>query len=136
MTIQEKRDTLREHLELLPDTEERLRYLLDAAKDVKPMSQELHLEQYLIPGCVSQLWLIPEYRDGRCYFQIDADAVITKGIAAVVCGLYDGETPQDILDTDIEFLGEVGVKQALSPNRRNGLSSLHKHITEFAKAQL
>lgn len=136
MTIQEKRDTLREHLELLPDTEERLRYLLDAAKDVKPLPDELHREQYLIPGCVSQLWLIPEFRDGRCYFQMDADAVITKGIAAVVCGLYDGETPQDILDNDIEFLGEVGIKQALSPNRRNGLSSLHAHITEFAKAQM
>lgn len=136
MTLEEKKNALLDDLQYLPDTEERLRYLLDAGKNVPPLPEELKVEAYLIPGCVSQLWLVPEYREGRCYFQMDADAIITKGIAAVVCGLFNGELPEHIIDQDIEFLGEVGIKQALSPNRRNGLSNLYKHIKAFAEAQL
>jgi len=88
----------------------------------------------LLPGCVSQLWLQPELRDGRCWFQMDADAMISKGIAAVVCGFYQGETPADILAVEPDFLAEAGLTQVLSSNRSNALASLRRRIKAFAEA--
>jgi cysteine desulfuration protein SufE len=134
MTILEKRDALVETLSLLPDNDERFTYLIGAGRRYPVMDPKDRLDERLLPGCISRLWLLPEYRDGRCYFQMDADAQITKGIAAVVCHLYSGETPQDIIAQEIDFLAEVGVTQLLSPNRRNGLSSLRKRIKAFAES--
>jgi cysteine desulfuration protein SufE len=134
MTILEKRDALVETLSLLPDNDERFTYLIGAGRRYPAMDPKDRLDERLLPGCISRLWLLPEYRDGRCYFQMDADAQITKGIAAVVCHLYSGETPQDVIAQEIDFLADVGVTQLLSPNRRNGLSSLRKRIKAFAES--
>ena len=71
------------------------------------MDPALKTDARLLPGCVSRLWLYPEFRDGRCWFKMDAEALISKGIAAVVCGFYDGETPADIIATEPEFLAEA-----------------------------
>jgi len=134
MTILEKRDALVETLSLLPDNDERFTYLIGAGRRYPVMEPKDRLDERLLPGCISRLWLLPEYREGRCYFQMDADAQITKGIAAVVCHLYSGETPQDVIAQEIDFLADVGVTQLLSPNRRNGLSSLRKRIKAFAES--
>ena len=136
MTILEKRDALVETLSLLPDNDERFTHLINVGRRYPVMDPKDRLDERLLPGCISRLWLLPEYRDGRCYFQMDADAQITKGIAAVVCHLYSGETPQDVIAQEIDFLAEVGVTQLLSPNRRNGLSSLRKRIKAFAESCL
>ena len=136
MTILEKRDALVETLSLLPDNDERFTYLIAAGRRFPAMDPKDRLDERLLPGCISRLWLLPEYREGRCHFQMDADAQITKGIAAVVCQLYSGETPADIIALDIDFLAEVGVTQLLSPNRRNGLSSLRRRIKAFAESCL
>lgn len=133
MTILEKRDALVETLSLLPDNDERFTYLIAAGRRYPTMDPKDRLDERLLPGCISRLWLLPEYRDGLCYFAMDADAQITKGIAAIVCQLYSGETPQDIIALEIDFLAEVGVTQLLSPNRRNGLSSLRARIKAFAQ---
>jgi cysteine desulfuration protein SufE len=132
MTILEKRDALKEDLELLPDAEERFRYILDLGRNYPPLDDEFKTSDRLLPGCMSQLWLAPEFKDGRCFFGMDADAHISKGIAAMVCNLYNGETPEDILATDLDFLGELGIPQVLSANRRNGLSNLRHRIRSFA----
>jgi len=136
MTILEKRDALVETLSLLPDNDERFTHLINVGRRYPVMDPKDRLDERLLPGCISRLWLLPEYRDGRCFFQMDADAQITKGIAAVVCHLYSGETPQDVIGQEIDFLAEVGVTQLLSPNRRNGLSSLRKRIKAFAESCL
>ena len=136
MTIHEKRDALVEALSLLPDNDERFTYLISAGRRFPAMDPKDRLDERLLPGCISRLWLLPEYRDGRCHFQMDADAQITKGIAAVVCQLYSGETPRDVIDLEIDFLADVGVTQLLSPNRRNGLSSLRARIKAFAESCL
>lgn len=136
MTIHEKRDALVETLSLLPDNDERFTYLIGLGRRYPTMDPKDRLDERLLPGCISRLWLLPEYRDSRCHFQMDADAQITKGIAAVVCQLYSGETPRDIIDMDIQFLADVGVTQLLSPNRRNGLSSLRSRIKAFAETCL
>lgn len=132
MTILEKRDALKEDLSFLPDAEERFRYILDLGRNYPPLADEFKTEERLLPGCLSQLWLVPNFKDGVCKFGMDADAHITKGIAAMVCNLYNDETPESILSTDLEFLSELGIPQVLSANRRNGLSNLRHKIRAFA----
>jgi len=133
MSLEQKRADLVETIGLLPDGEERLAYLLSCGRKFPPLDANLRTEERLLPGCVSQLWLVPEYRDGLCHFMMDADALITKGIAAVICTFYSGETPADIVAMEPDFLGEVGITQALSPNRANGLASLRQRIKAYAQ---
>lgn len=134
MSLPEKRQILIDDLTTLPDAEERLMYLLAKAKKWPPLDPALKTDARLLPGCVSRLWLYPEFRDGRCRFKMDAEALISKGIAAVVCGFYDGETPADIVATEPDFLGEAGLAQVLSANRSNALSNLRKRIKAYAEA--
>ena len=134
MTLPEKRQALIDDLTTLPDAEERFMYLLAKAKKWTPLDPALKTEARLLPGCVSRLWLYSEFRDGRCWFGMDAEAQISKGIAAVVCGFYDGETPADIIATEPDFLAEAGLTQVLSANRSNALASLRKRIKAFAEA--
>jgi len=133
MSLEQKRADLVETIGLLPDSEERLAYLLSRGRKFPALEAALKTPDRLLPGCVSQLWLVPEFSDGLCYFQMDADALITKGIAAVVCGFYSGEKPADIIAMETDFLGEVGITQTLSPNRANGLASLRQRIKAFAQ---
>lgn len=134
MTLSEKRHALIEDLTTLPDAEERFVYLLGKAKKWTPLAAGLKTEERLLPGCVSRLWLYPEFRDGRCWFGMDAEALISKGIAAVVCGFYNGETPADIIATEPDFLAEAGLTQVLSANRSNALANLRKRIRSYAEA--
>ena len=136
MSLSEKRQALLDDLTTLPDAEERFVYLLDKAKKWKPLDASLKTDARLLPGCVSRLWLYPEFRDGRCWFQMDADAMISKGIAAVLCGFYSGETPADILAMEPDFLAEAGLTQVLSANRSNALANLRKRIKAYAEACL
>ncbi|MFT3830470.1 MAG: SufE family protein [Opitutaceae bacterium] len=133
MSLEQKRAELVETIGLLPDGEERLAYLLSRGRSFPPLESRFKTDERLLPGCVSQLWLVPEYRDGLCFFQMDADALIAKGIAAVVCAFYSGEKPADILEMEPDFLREVGITQVLSPNRANGLASLRQRIKAFAQ---
>jgi cysteine desulfuration protein SufE len=136
MTLSEKRQALTDDLTTLPDAEERFVYLLDKAKKWKPLDGAYKTDERLLPGCVSRLWLYPEFRDGRCWFGMDAEALISKGIAAVVCGFYNGETPADIVATEPDFLAEAGLTQVLSANRSNALANLRKRIKAYAESCL
>ena len=136
MSIKEKQIALGEALGALPDHEERFAWLMAAGRRYPAIDPRYRVDAFLLPGCVSQLWLYAEIRDGVCHFEMDGDAQITKGIAAVVCGLYEGETPADVLATELNFLVEAGLSQVLSTNRSNGLASLRRRIREFAQAHL
>jgi len=127
---------LRDELAMLPDAEEKFEFLLDAGRDYPPLDEALKTDDRLIPGCVSQLWLAPEMRDGKCFFGMDATALTSKGIAAVVCNLYNDASPAEVVEVGVEFFGEVGLHQVISPNRRNGLSNLRARIKQFAVAQM
>ncbi len=133
MSLEQKRADLVETIGLLPDGEERMAYLLSRGRKYPALDAVHKTPDRLLPGCVSQLWIYPEFRDGLCFFGMDADALITKGIAAVVCGFYSGETPAAILAMEPDFLAEVGITQVLSPNRANGLASLRSRIKAYAQ---
>jgi cysteine desulfuration protein SufE len=136
MTLAEKKTELIDDLSLLPSAQDRLMYVVDRAKKTPPLPPELRTAQTRVEGCLSNLWFIPEFRDGKCYFQVDADSHIVRGIAIVLAEFYSGHTPAEILQNDPAFLSTVGITQHLSPNRRNGLSRLWDKIRTFAAENL
>ena len=136
MSIEDKRDKLVEELIPFEDHLERLTYVIDRAKDLPGLEDAYKIDTFLIKGCVSQLWIFPSFSDGICNFQADSEASITKGTASLLCELYSGETPEDVLRLEPDFLGEVGITQHLSPNRRNGLTGVREKIKAYAQMQL
>jgi cysteine desulfuration protein SufE len=134
MGLADKRAQLIAELEPFGDHHERFQYIIDRAKTAPGLGPDLKLDAFLIEGCTSNLWLVPSLEGGACRFRCDADSLITKGIASLVCELYDGATPQEVAATDANFLAEVGVTQHLSPNRRNGLTNLVAKIRAFGSA--
>jgi cysteine desulfuration protein SufE len=136
MTLEEKKRELMNDLSLLPSAQDRLMYVVDKAKRTSPLPPEFRADPHRVEGCLSNLWFIPEYREGKCYFKVDADSHIVRGIAIVLADFYSGHEPAEILRNDPEFLSEVGITQHLSPNRRNGLSRLWEKIRDFAAANL
>lgn len=133
MSIEEKRDALVAELAPFEDHFERFAYIVDRAKSNPPLDEEFKIDSFLIEGCLSRLWVYPEFKDGKCYFHTDSDAAITKGTSTLLCELYSDETPEDVIGLEPDFLAEVGVTQHLSPNRRNGLTNVRKRIKAYAE---
>lgn len=133
MTLAEKRAALVAELAPFEDPHERFQYIIDRAKGAPGLPADFKVPSLLIEGCTSNLWLHPTVEGGVCRFRCDADSLITKGVATLVCELYDGASPAEVAATDADFLAEVGVTQHLSPNRRNGLSNLVARIRAFGR---
>ena len=136
VSIEDKRDQLVEELIPFEDHLERLTYVIDRAKDNPGLDEEYKIDTFLIKGCVSQLWVFPSFVEGKCHYQADSEASITKGTASLLCDLYSGESPADIISLEPDFLSDVGITQHLSPNRRNGLPGVREKIKAYAQMQL
>lgn len=133
MTLAQKRDELVEDLSIIEDPQERFAYIIDNARELPSLGEEFKVEAFRVEGCQSQLWLVPKFEDGRCFYATDSDAVITKGVAGLLTELYSGYPPEDIIALPPDFLAEVGITQHLTPNRRNGLSNVWNKIRAFAE---
>lgn len=136
MDLKEKQAALIEELTLIPDAYERLGYIVERGKNAKGLTEDLRIDSFKIEGCMSQLWIVPAFKEDRCVYRSDSDSAIVKGIAELLCDFYSDASPEAILTTDAEFLGQVGITQHLSPNRRNGLSRIVESIQRFAKSCL
>jgi cysteine desulfuration protein SufE len=136
MTLEQKKDALVEEITLIPDAYERLGYIVDRGKKADSLTEDLRIDSFKIEGCMSQLWVVPAYKEGLCSFKSESDSAIVKGIASLLCDFYSEAKPDDIRKTDADFLSEVGITQHLSPNRRNGLSRIVESIQHFAKSCL
>ena len=136
MTLEQKKDSLVEEITLIPDAYERLGYIVDRGKKAEGLTEDLRIDSFKIEGCMSQLWVVPAYKEGLCSFKSESDSAIVKGIASLLCDFYSEAKPDDIRKTDADFLSEVGITQHLSPNRRNGLSRIVESIQHFAKSCL
>jgi len=134
-TIEEKKDRIIEELSLFDDSMERFAYVIDKGKNAPSLESEYKIDAFRIDGCMSNLWLVPEFKDGLCYYRSDSDSPITKGVSYLLCGLYSGHTPEQVLSVDPQFLADVGITQHLSSNRRNGLSNVTNKILGYAKLQ-
>ena len=133
MSINIKCEQLVEELLPFDDPLERFAYVIDRAKDAPGLEAEYKIDTFLIKGCISQLWVFPRFEDGKCYFQADSDASITKGTATLLCELYSGEPHEEVIRVEPDFLSEVGITQHLSPNRRNGLTGVRDKIKSYAQ---
>jgi len=132
MTLAEKRDKLIADLQFFDDPQDRLAYVVDAAKKRPPLPAEFRTDDHRVEGCLSNLWFVPEFRDGRCWFRVDGDSMIVKGIAGLLAEFYSGEPPKEILKVDPSFLARAGITQHLSQNRKNGLGRVWLKIQQFA----
>lgn len=130
--LAERRDELLAELQLLPEANARLEYLIDLARTAPPFDDVLKTDARLVPGCMSNLWVVPEFRDGRCWFRCDADSMVVKSIAHLLCSFYSDAAPADILALDPSFLREAGITEHLSSNRRNALTKVWGIIRRFA----
>lgn len=109
-------------------------YLIDLGKNLPPYPEELKTEDRLIKGCQSRVWLNYEVKDGHLYFTADSDAIITKGIIALLIRVLNGRTPQEIIDTELYFIDAIGLSENLSPTRSNGLLAMIKQMKMYAVA--
>jgi len=133
VTIQEKRDQLIARLSAIKGFHDRFAGLVEQGKARPALDATLKIDRHKVDGCLSTLWFVPEFREGKCYFATDADSLIVKAIASLLCDLYSGYTPEEILSLDPSFLAQVGITQHLSPNRRNSLSRVWDKIRGFAR---
>lgn len=120
----------------IENTQERLAAVVDRARRLPPLPAELRTEAQRVAGCVSQVWLVAELRDGRCHFRCDADGPLVKGLVAFLCAYHDGVTPAEVLGDDADPLAELGLLDNLSPTRRNGLAAVRATIDAFAGRQV
>lgn len=134
MTIEEKQDRIVRQFELLGDWPERYKYIIKLGQKLDPLDNKHKVEENLVRGCQSQVWLVTELEEDKVIFKADSDAAITKGLVAMLVNFYSGETPDAILQTDPEFIEKIGMQQHLSPTRSNGLASMVKQMKIYAMA--
>jgi cysteine desulfuration protein SufE len=132
--LRQRASEFKETFELLPDAEERMRDLIQLGRSYPAMEEKHRVKENLLAGCISQLWIHPELRDGLCYFQMDADALTPKGTAALLCGFYNGIPAKLVATIEPDFIQECGLGSYLTPSRQSGLSSLRRFIRGFAEA--
>ena len=132
MTLEEKKQAVVEDFSLYDDWLDKYEYLIELGKNLAPYEEACKTDEYLIKGCQSRVWLKSELRDGRLYFSADSDAIITRGIIALLVDVYSGRTAQEIAADDFGFIEEIGLKENLSPTRSNGLASMIATIRSVA----
>ena len=109
-------------------------YLIELSDSLPAMEPQHKTDDYLINGCQSRLWIDARMEDDKVYYSADSDAIITKGITALLIRVMNGRTPQEILDTDLYFIDAIGLKENLSPTRSNGLLAMIKQMRTYALA--
>jgi cysteine desulfuration protein SufE len=123
---------IKKHFLTFSDWEDRYRELIHLGRDLAPYPEQMREEKFKVKGCQSQVWLYPEFKNGRVYFYADSDAILVKGIIGLLVKVYSDATPDEILSTKPDFLKEVGITEHLSMNRSNGLAAMMKQIQMYA----
>ena len=134
MTISEIQAEIIDDFSLFDDWDERFQYLIDLGKTLPLIDAQFKLPENTIKGCQSNVWLHAENEQGKLVFTADSDAIITKGIVALLLRTFSNQTPQDILNASTDFIDTIGLKAQLSPTRANGLVSMIKQIKLYALA--
>ena len=134
MTINEIQDEIIEEFSGFDDWMDKYQLLIDLGNEQEPLDDKYKTEQNLIEGCQSRVWLQADLNDGKLLFTAESDALIVKGIVALLIRVLSGHTPQEILDADLYFIEEIGLKEHLSPTRSNGLLAMVKQMRMYALA--
>lgn len=134
MTVNEIQDEIIEEFSISDDWMDRYALLIDMGNSLPALDEKYKSESNLIEGCQSRVWLHAEYTDGKVIFQGESDAVIVKGIVALLIRVLSEHTPQEILEADLYFIDRIGLKEHLSPTRSNGLVAMLKQMKMYALA--
>ena len=133
-TINELQDEVVEEFSDFDDWMDKYQMLIDLGNELKPLDEKYKTEQNLIDGCQSRVWLQCDFVDGKLVFTADSDALIVKGIIALLIQVISGHTPKEILDADLYFIDKIGLRDHLSPTRSDGLLAMVKQIKAYALA--
>lgn len=134
MTINEAQDEVIEEFSDFTDWMDKYQLLIDLGNEQEPLDNKYKTESNLIDGCQSRVWLQADYVEGKIIFTAESDALIVKGIIALLIRVLSGHTPQEILAADLYFIDKIGLKEHLSPTRSNGLLAMVKQIRMYALA--
>lgn len=134
MSINEIQDEIIEEFSGFDDWMDKYQLLIDLGNEQEPLDEQYKVESNLIDGCQSRVWLQADYHDGIIDFTAESDALIVKGIVALLIRVLSGHTPQEILDAELYFIDQIGLKEHLSPTRSNGLLAMVKQMRMYALA--
>lgn len=135
-TIKEKEQQIISEFEMFDDWMDKYNYLIELGKSIPAIPEEYKTEKYLIKGCQSRVWLHASCREGKVFYTADSDALITKGIAALLIEVLSGQPAKEIVDTELSFIDKIGLKEHLSQTRSNGLVNMIKQMKLYALAFL
>ncbi len=136
MSLAQKQQQLVARFHIIHDAHERLAAIVSRGKKWPAPPKELRTDAHRVAGCASRVWLVGRVEHGRCHFQMDADSPMVKGLVALLCELYDGGSPEEIVAFESGIVSELGLDRQISPTRLNGLASVSKTIRAFAESHL
>ncbi|MEN9655427.1 MAG: hypothetical protein RL311_335 [Bacteroidota bacterium] len=134
MTIKDIQNDIIDEFSMFDDWMQRYEYIIELGKNLPLIQEEFKTEENIIKGCQSKVWLQGEQKDDTVVFTADSDAILTKGIIAILIRVFSNQKPADILEADMDFIDAIGLKEHLSPTRANGLVSMIKNIKMYALA--
>lgn len=134
MNIKDIQDEIIDEFSMFDEWDERYQYVIDLGKSLPLIEEQFKTEDNIIKGCQSKVWLHAEQENGKVVFTADSDAILTKGLIAIMIRVFSGQKPADILEANTAFVDEIGLKEHLSPTRANGLVSMIKQIKMYALA--
>lgn len=134
MTIQEAQADILDEFDMFEDWMEKYEHIITLGKELAPLDSQYETEDNLIKGCQSKVWLHAELVDGKVHYHANSDAIITKGIIALMIRALSKQSPEDIVNSDMDFVDAIGLKEHLSPTRANGLVSMIKQMKFYALA--
>lgn len=134
MKIKDIQEEIVDEFSMFDDWMQRYEYIIELGKNLPLIKEEAKIEENLIKGCQSKVWLQGEQNDDKIVFTADSDAILTKGIIAILIRVFSNQTPKAIIDANMDFIDEIGLKEHLSPTRANGLVSMIKNIKMYALA--
>jgi cysteine desulfuration protein SufE len=132
MGVNQIAEELVEDFDLFEDWSDKYEYIIALGKELSEMKKEDKVEDNLVRGCQSQVWLIAEEKNGNVFFEADSDAIISKGICALLVKVFNGQPALEIVQNNLSFIDEIGLKEHLSPNRSNGLVAMVTKIKAYA----
>ena len=134
MTIEEIQNEIIDEFSMFEDWEERYQYMIDLGKDLPLIDDQYKTDDHIIKGCQSKVWVHAELKDDKVQFTADSDAIITKGIIAILIRTFSDQRPEAIIKANTDFIDKIGLKDHLSPTRANGLVSMIKQLKMYAVA--
>lgn len=128
-------DELIDNFAFLDGWEEKYQYVIDLGRKLEPLAEKYKTDEWKINGCQSQVWLVPQFSDGKIHFSGDSDAILVKGIIAIVLMIYNNKSAEEIKKIDVaKIFAKLGLEENLTPSRRNGMMSMIKRIRQYADA--